>query len=134
MISLSKYLESAFNQVPIMDMYPIIEDARRSLGFSHPNNNVEVMQQATKITREFRKVQTTLKDSVLQAAEVGEPESLYSQLINHKADLEKYPNDEVSALYMCVRDTWLNGLIQMVATWISSGGDIESTMIGGTDA
>ena len=36
MVSLDEFLEPAFKRVSVIDMYPVIEDARRALGFTAP--------------------------------------------------------------------------------------------------
>lgn len=125
MISLAEFLESAFARTSVMEMYPMVEDARRALGFSAPENNAAVMKQVTYVTKEFRKQQEKLHAPVIQVAEAGQAQQLLEYLKERREAWDTYPSDEDNALYMCLRDVWMNNLINLVQTWINYDGEID---------
>lgn len=123
MISLAEFLEPAFNRTSVIQMFPMVEDARRALGFTAPENNAAVMKQVTYVTKEFRKQQEKLHAPVIQIAEAGEAVQLINVLQEKQEAWDNYPTDEDNALYMCLRDIWMNNLIGLVQGWINSNGN-----------
>lgn len=123
MTSLSEFLEQAFARTSVIQMYPMVEDARKALGFTAPENNAAVMKQVTYVTKEFRKQQEKLHAPVIKVAEAGQVHELLNVLLEKRESWDGYPTDEDNALYMCLRDIWMNNLISMVQGWISTDGN-----------
>ena len=123
MIKLSDFLEPAFSRTSVIQMYPMVEDARRALGFTAPENNAAVMKQVTYVTKEYRKQQEKLHAPIIKIAEANQAEQLLDVLIEKRESWDNYPSDEDNALYMCLRDIWMNNLISMVQAWLNANGD-----------
>ena len=123
MIKLSDFLEPAFSRTSVIQMYPMVEDARRALGFTAPENNAPVMKPVTYVTEEYRKQQEKLHAPIIKIAEANQAEQLLDVLIEKRESWDNYPSDEDNALYMCLRDIWMNNLISMVQAWLNANGD-----------
>ena len=123
MISLPEFLEQAFARTSVIQMYPMVEDARKALGFTAPENNAAVMKQVTYVTKEFRKQQEKLHGPVIKIAEAGETIKLLKVLEEKRESWDNYPTDEDNALYMCLRDIWMNNLIGLVQGWVNTNGN-----------
>ena len=123
MISLPEFLEQAFARTSVIQMYPMVEDARKALGFTAPENNAAVMKQVTYVTKEFRKQQEKLHGPVIKIAEAGEAVKLLKVLEEKREAWDGYPTDEDNALYMCLRDIWMNNLIGLVQGWVNTNGN-----------
>ena len=123
MVKLSDFLEPAFTRTSVIQMYPMVEDARKALGFTAPENNAAVMKQVTYVTKEFRKQQEKLHGPIIKIAETDKAKDLLDVLMEKRESWDGYPTDEDMALYMCLRDIWMNNLIGMIQSWINTGGN-----------
>ena len=125
-ISFVDYLEPMFNRDSVVDMYAVVESARRTLGFHTPNDNNMIMDQARYVTQQFRKTQEKLHGPLINVAKDSSPLEVLQALVDNKLELDSYPGNEKEALYNCVRDTWLNSMIARVQYWIASDGNVET--------
>lgn len=130
-LTFAKYIEDRAFVIPsVIEMYSIVEDARRTLGFSRPESNEIIMSQAEYVSQQYRKFVNGIKEEILTEAERNEPEALYQTIWEQKEQLDSYPTSERLALYYTVRDVWLNQLLQGIQYWIMTDGQVEGELNG----
>lgn len=129
-VSFVDYIADNTASVPrVMNMYAVVRSTREALGFKEPDNNEIIISQVEYVTQQYRKFVSSMRPAILESAKRGDAQALLDELIEQNKQLDTYPKDEKMALYLCIRDAWMEALINTILYWIQHDGMIEDDQV-----